>query len=701
MSKLQELSDLLEARAQATAGLIFNYTVPDLWNCFDYQGKDLRKTPWGELVVNPYNFYRSAIQDFVQPRAEGSVQRGQTLGASRPVEPGLEGGDWIRQASVYSMMVRTSTAWDHDRSGSLEDENLYGLKETGTFVKAIALLSLLAKMGITCVYLLPISKFSLNDRKGELGSPYGVSSFFKLDPGLKDPMTGPDFTVEDEFRAFVEACHILGMQVMIDVIPRTNSLDSELILEHPDWFYWIRKEAMATYRPPEVPGLGVQIRPRQELLPIVYKSEEVRHHLSTFVENPASTDPGRWAELKARLEAHPDQGVMEAIRGAFGVTVAPAFSDQINDPQPAWTDVTFFRMYLDHPVAAVPYLDRAYAPYILFDVIKSNLFQGQVRNEPLWDLLAGIIPFYQKEFGIDGARIDMGHALPKELVERIIHTARAVDPQFCFIAEEMEIERAAASRALGYNMILGDGFIQEPRVQEFKTHHSMYGALSLPCPVYACGETHDTPRLAAREGGRTLSRLITILNLFMPNGVPFLNSGQEVYELQPMNTGLDCRPNEAFLLDPKDPYYGRLALFDRYALHYLNPGRWILPDLLAWLSGLRQANLATFTKPENITLLGFNSPRDPGIAFGFQDDATRGAFHEAGNLFIVVANTDVHNAQYLTVQLQALRQASGNTARRGTQIFSTHGLSREVHDFDPQGNLFTSFDPGEVKIIRM
>jgi len=210
--------------------------------------------------------------------------------------------------------------------------------------------------------------------------------------------------------------------------------------------------------------------------------------------------------------------------------------------------------------------------------------------------------------------------------------------------------------------------------------------------VYACGETHDTPRLAARDGGRTLARMLTIMNLFMPNGVPFLNSGQEVYELQPMNTGLDCRPNEAFLLDPKDPYYGRLALFDRYALHYLNPGRWELPDQLAWLGALRREHLDTFTRPEHAFPLGFNSPRDPGIAFGFVEGAS---------LFVVVANTDVHNAQYLTVRLEPLREASGNGARKGAQLFSSHGLAREVQDFDHHGNLSMSFQPGEVKILHL
>ena len=41
--------------------------------------------------------------------------------------------------------------------------------------------------------------------------------------------------------------------------------------------------------------------------------------------------------------------------------------------------------------------------------------------------------------------------------------------------------------------------------------------------------------------------MLTIMNMFMPNGVPFINSGQEVYETQPMNTGLDCRDNEQYM----------------------------------------------------------------------------------------------------------------------------------------------------------
>ena len=57
-------------------------------------------------------------------------------------------GDWIKESILYSTMIRTSAAWDHDRSGRLDQNNIYHMKETGSFIKMLALLPLLQKMGV-------------------------------------------------------------------------------------------------------------------------------------------------------------------------------------------------------------------------------------------------------------------------------------------------------------------------------------------------------------------------------------------------------------------------------------------------------------------------------------------------------------------------------------------------------------------------
>ena len=144
-------------------------------------------------------------------------------------------------------------------------------------------------------------------------------------------------------------------------------------------------------------------------------------------------------------------------------------------------------------------------------------------------------------------------------------------------------------------MIIGNGFIMEPRIWEGKLKEFMYESINLPIPTFACGETHDTPRLAARDGGPTLSKTLSVLNMFMPNAVPFINSGQEVFETQPMNTGLDARENELYMLPEDDPYYGKLALFDLYQFHYTNHRRWELPDLLDLVKPIRAKYLKQIT----------------------------------------------------------------------------------------------------------
>ena len=700
-SKLKKLLDVLKGHEHKNE--TYNYVIPDLWNAWGYQGEEMVRTSWGELIVNPYHFYSQVIESFILPKAEDEVNYNQSLSLikqSYQDKPGYLGGDWIKDSVVYSMMVRTSTAWDHDRSGDLENHNLYNLNETGTFVKSLVLLPLLKKMGVDTVYMLPISKFSLKDKKGELGSPYGVSNFFEIDQSLKDNMTGSEMTVEEEFQAFVEACHILDMKVMIDIIPRTNSVESDLILEHPDWFYWVYTDTFHEYYPPYVPGLGSTLTPKPEYLPYVYASEAVWNHIHKFSYAPNVIDPEKWERVVKEYHETEGASILDLVSREFGLTVAPAFSDHINDVQPPWTDVTFFRMYLDHPVESQKYLGgQELPPYILFDTIKSNFYKGNIINEGLWATLSNIIPHYQQHYGIDGARIDMGHALPSELVNRIIANARTNDPDFCFIAEELQEENAKVSRDNGYNMIIGYGFYQEPRVYEHRTHNFMYESRHLPCPVFAGGETHDTPRLAARDGGRTLSKMLTVMNMFMPNGVPFINSGQEVYETQPMNTGLDCRDYEQYMLPQNDRYFGKLALFDKFALHYLNHMRWELPDILEAISKIRHDHLKTFTNVENFVGLGFDNLGDPAIGFGYIEEGKRGHYND--NVFIIVASTNVHSPIDVTVHLENLREQSKNTWCTGKLLFSTHEWQREVHEFDYNRNLHLHLQPGEVKIIKL
>ena len=376
----------------------------------------------------------------------------------------------------------------------------------------------------------------------------------------------------------------------------------------------------------------------------IYESHDVWKHIHKFSFDPKTINPRTYENLINEYKKNPNVNFSDLIKREYHIQIAPAFSDQINDPQPPWSDITFFRMYEDHPLLTQFELNKyqkdieQIPPYILFDTIKCNFYAGSKPNNALWETLSGVIPYYQNRYGIDGARIDMGHALSSDLLNMIISKAREIDPHFCFIAEELDPKNDCNTRNLGYNMFIGSGFWHEPRYKERYLHNFMYHSDKLVCPIFACGETHDTPRLAAREGGKKLSEMLTILNMFVPNTVPFINSGQELYEIQPMNTGLDARPNEQFMLDETDRYYGKLALFDKYALHYLNPLRWDIPNILDRVSKIREHYISTISDITDFVPIYFDYENAPVIGFSYIEPGKHGETED--NVLMIFANTD-------------------------------------------------------------
>ncbi len=674
----------------------FNYAIPDSWD----QAKLAQKHQHvrdGNILVHPYQHMIDTIDYYLKQAADTSIDYLKPYYKTHPLpNPDLSNGDWIKQSVAYSMMIRTSASYDHDRNGRLDNNNLYDLRDTGTFLKTLHILPMLKKMGVDTLYLLPISKYSLKDKKGELGSPYGVSNFFELDPNLKEPLAGNESTVELEFKALVEAAHILGMKVIIDIIPRTNSVNSDLILKHPDWFYWIKKEDIENYGPPMVETIEGTVSAKKEYFEDLFASEEVIEHLKKFVVNPRQQDPIKWNNLLLKHKENPNIEILDLVEEVFGLTVAPAFSDHINDPQPAWTDITYFRLYLDHPKNSQKYLEELELdlnPYILYDVAKASLNPGSIINEELWDVLSDIIPFYQRHYGIDGARIDMGHALPQPLIDRIINKAKRLDENFCFIAEELDIANAQDSLDKGYNMIIGNGFVMEPYIKEGLFNQFVYGAYNLPCPVFACGETHDTPRIAARFGGKVLAKMLTLFNFFIPNTVPFINSGQEFYERQPMNTGLDARPNEQYMLDEEDPYYGKLALFDRYMFHMLEDDRFELMNLIQQVIPYKHKYQEAMLDRERTYPIGFSGPWEMAASFAYENE---------DSVLLAVCNTnlieeDPHWIQCFNLPERFLDKEKVTI----TQVFSSHHQQPTTYNYDDFNQLHIPFEPGEVKLIEI
>ncbi|HRX84504.1 MAG TPA: alpha-amylase family glycosyl hydrolase [Phycisphaerae bacterium] len=579
-----------------------DYRIPALWNCWD---APVGVISGGKQIAIDAPVYLAECLRWIEgngaPAAPGRslsrirrVVRG-AVGQVRTDDGPRRAGDWIRRGFMYGMMIRCATAWDHDGDGKLTGRRV---NEFGTFLKSILLLPHLQKMGVDVLYLLPVVNASRLYRKGELGCPYAAKNFMALDPDQYDDAFGADYgDVDDQFRLFVTCAHRLGMRVMLDLAPRTAARDCAWILERPDWFYWIDRRFERGYRAPHIPNV-TYYNPVPGRLDEVYGVPAVREHLAKFRFAPNVTAPQKWANFAAAQRRRPAANLLTEIARHFGVVTPPGFSDVVNDTQPPWSDVTYFRLFEDHPVEAVPHLPdpAAQPPYVLYDTAKASMFEGRRPMKQLWDRLANILPFYQG-FGVDGARVDMAHALPNRLEAMILQRPRKKDPDFCLLAEQLGTENHARVYRGGYNIIIGPSWWMQPRGHEGQMHAFVAQTARLKVPVMAAAETPDTPRAVVRRGRRAFAMQAAVVNCFLPNAVPMINCGMEVHERQPMNLGLDAKPRDRFALPKSDPLYGKLAFFDRYALHWTNPGGAQMTELIARASTLRREYLPALTNP--------------------------------------------------------------------------------------------------------
>ena len=502
---LDLVEEALRRKQKETQKRKYTYFVPTLWRSETGSARKMK--------VNPFAYYLAAVTAIKRKKAG---KRGKPTG-----------GEWTRDAVIYNMFVRTTSAFDHNGNGTLDlPVNAEGFRETGTFLKAIAMLPYIKRLGANTVHLLPITSIGHDGNKGTLGSPYAIRNPYELDENLSEPSLGLD--AKTEFKAFVEAAHRLGLRVVVEFVFRTAAKDADWVKEHPEWMYWI-KEGVKVREPNSLDEsrYGSPIFTPEELGKIHHAVNEKRltdllpphpQYRDFFTEPPS---PDQVQKSDGRYIGKLDDGTLVKIPGAFADWPP-------DDSQPPWGDVTYLRLYT-HP-------DFNYIGYNTIRMYDSRLTQPQFINRPLWDRIVGIIPYYQREFLIDGVMIDMGHALPMELKSEMVNSARSVDPDFAFWDENFSITQK--SRDEGYNAVFGYLWTDEHRADKMKSLLFHLAHEGFPIPFFATPENHNTPRAAARPGGLVYAKWALVVNAFLP-AVPFIHSGFELGGKFPINTGLD------------------------------------------------------------------------------------------------------------------------------------------------------------------
>jgi starch synthase (maltosyl-transferring) len=518
------------------------YFIPGAWtSAFD-------RAP-ATVEVDPYAFYLQRIEQI-------------ELMHTALRDPQAAPREWSRSAMTYNLFTRLAAAWDHNGDGRIDPAaTTGGWRETGTFLKSIALLPHIKRLGCNTIHLLPAAAIGVVGRKGTLGSPYAIKHPCSVDEQLAEPALGLGAQVE--FKAFVEAAHQLGMRVVIECIMRTAAIDADWAAEHPEWFYWIPADVPDRLSDsPDDPGYGQP-----------FFSLEAQQRVRTKLDDDDLTDlPAPVAAYRSLFTAAPAAETLSKdaqgrwigrLRDGTQVRIPPAFADwPMTNDQPAWTDVTYLRLY-DHP-------DFNYIAYNTVRMYDTRLARPDQRVWPLWQALAAIIPYYQREFKIDGAMIDMGHALPFDLKQLIVEQARRVDPGFAFWEENF-------AQLHGPQIKLADAVMRVPFVHDQPSLAWHLGELKRsedPVLLIATAENHNTSRLAAYPGGAALSHAATAIAALLPC-MPWIHNGFELGETQPVNPVFWNDP------DRSSAHVDQCALFSAGSLDWNRPR-----SISAWITQL-------------------------------------------------------------------------------------------------------------------
>jgi glycosidase len=115
----------------------------------------------------------------------------------------------LRNKVIYSVYVRNHT---NDGTFNAVAEDLDRIKSLGTDI----------------IWFMPIHPIGIKNKKGSLGCPYANKDY---------RTTNPEYGTMDDFKSLVEKIHTKGMKCIIDVVYNHTSPDSNLSVEHPEFFY--------------------------------------------------------------------------------------------------------------------------------------------------------------------------------------------------------------------------------------------------------------------------------------------------------------------------------------------------------------------------------------------------------------------------------------------------------------------------------
>ncbi len=97
----------------------------------------------------------------------------------------------------------------------------------GKFIEVENDLQRIKNLGVDVIWFNPIHPIGVKNKKGELGCPYSISDYRKVNPEYGSP---------EDFQRLINKAHKMGLKVMIDIVFNHTAHDAILLQEHPEFY---------------------------------------------------------------------------------------------------------------------------------------------------------------------------------------------------------------------------------------------------------------------------------------------------------------------------------------------------------------------------------------------------------------------------------------------------------------------------------
>jgi len=450
-----------------------------------------------------------------------------------------------------SWMRGSDICWINVRACAVDDS-------PGTFVRAAKLLPAIASDSILLAPFHP-TQFDLS---------YAPETMTIADPALADDaLTAAGISPENQLRAFVSACGLLGKSVGYELLPYAAQF-SRIAMERPRLFRWVALDDERTGLAHADPSFPYRVEDRlrdADLVSAMVASAKEDYGVSTFrrhendsLETLVAKDKAYFSAIRLCIDhglwpvpAHARNGVgIPSFLRYDGGNDFPVFSyrdaDGSDIGEDAYSVVAPFAFYDEMPVNALP-ADPVH------------------RNSDAIDYYASVFSYWRDSFGFDFVRYNAVDRIFEESLdeEGFMPSSDRPTPEVVMAAIEASRDGApgtgaVASRkgpeaedyaALGFDLTMGSEALRRIDAPLVRDCLALYDTLCARAPgarpVSACFSVDVPESGAPRLWGSAMSRVMGPERMRLRHGMArFLSVGRgrrpmfETMGFQDCSTGL-------------------------------------------------------------------------------------------------------------------------------------------------------------------